>query len=129
MILKESWVFVTDNTNVNWVKTFHLYQGFKKNNARVGSFIKASAKSVEPPRLEYKGFKYKYSVKGDICKLMFTRANYKQLYRNRSSVSLVTNSGFILKKKQEPRSKFLNGPLTRTLKRKKVLTLFKYIIY
>ena len=95
----------------------------------MGCFIKASARSVEPPRLEYKGFKYKYSVKGDICKLMFVRANLKQVYKNKSTVSLVTNSGFILKKKQEPRSKFLNGPITRTLKRKRVLTLFSNIIY
>ena len=84
---------------------------------------------MEPPRLEYKGFKYKYSIKGDICKLMFVRSNYRQTYRNKTTVSLVVNSGFILKKKQEPRSKFINGPVTKTLKRKKVLSLFKNVIF
>jgi ribosomal protein L14 len=39
-----------------------------------------------------------------------------------------TNAGFIVKKKQDPKSKFLNGPISRSLRRKKLLTLFKLLI-
>lgn len=68
MLLKESWLYVSDNTNVCWVKIFHLYKGFNRKKTRTGLFIKGSARVVEPPRLEYKGFKYKYTVKGDITR-------------------------------------------------------------
>ena len=84
---------------------------------------------MEPPRIEYKGFKYKYNIKGDIVKVMFVRSNSRHVKLDQSSITLKTNSGFVLKKKQEPRSKFLNGPVTRTFKRKKVLTLFKSVVF
>jgi len=38
------------------------------------------------------------------------------------------NTCFIVKKKQDPRSKFINGPVSRNLKRRKFLTLFKAAI-
>ena len=59
MIQKKSWLNVSDNTNVNWLQTFHLYKGFKRRSSTIGFFIKASARIVEPPRVEYKGFKFK----------------------------------------------------------------------
>ena len=63
MIQKKSWLNVSDNTNVNWLQTFHLYKGFKRGSSPIGFFIKGSARVVEPPRVEYKGFKFKFNNK------------------------------------------------------------------
>jgi ribosomal protein L14 len=128
MIQKESWVFASDNTNINWIKTFHLYKGFHRKKTNIGFFIKGSARSVEPPRMEYKGFKYKYSVKGDIAKMFVSKSNLHELNKSSFEYRIKGNSGFILKKKLTPRSKFLNKPILRLLPRKKVKSLYKIVV-
>lgn len=48
---------------------------------------------------------------------------------NDSSLSYIKgNAGFIIRKKQDPKSKFLNGPVNRSIRRRKLLTLFKTIL-
>ena len=128
MLQKESWVFASDNTNINWIKTFHLYKGFHRKKTSIGFFIKGSARSVEPPRMEYKGFKYKYSVKGDIAKMFISKSNLREINKSSFEYLLKGNSGFILKKKLTPRSKFLNKPVLRLLPRKKVKMLYKTVL-
>ena len=128
MLKKESWTAVNDNTNIRWVKIFHLYKGFIRKQTKPGFYIKGSARVVEPPRLEYKGFKYKYSVKGDICRMFLVRSNYKLFNKASFYLTFRGNTGFIIKKKNDAKSKFLHGPISRLLKRKKVLTLFKTVI-
>ena len=75
MLFKESWVYVSDNTNIRWIKVFQLYKGSRRRQTGVGMFIKGSARVVEPPRIVYKGFRYKYKVRGDICRGLVARAN------------------------------------------------------
>ena len=128
MLLKESWLFVTDNTNVRWVKIFHLYKGFYRKSTTQSFFVKASARVVEPPRIEYKGFKYKYNIKGDICRLLITRVVRKNSTSDGLTYQFSTNAGVSIKKKSEPKSKFLNGPIGFSIKRRKISTLFKNII-
>jgi ribosomal protein L14 len=112
---------------VRWVKIFHLYKGFHRKVTKIGFFIKGSARIVEPPRIEYKGYKYKYSVKGDICRSLIVRSNRLEQYADGSTCQLVGNAGFLIKKKIDVKSKFLNGPVTRTVKRRKFLTLFNTV--
>lgn len=128
MLLKSSWVYINDNTNIIWARTFHLYKGFKRKKTKPGFFVKASARVVEPPRIEYKGFKYKYSVKGDICRIYLVRSNYKLFNKSNFHLYFKGNSGFNIKKKTDPKSKFISGPISRLIKRKKVLSLFKLVI-
>lgn len=125
MLQKNTLIFITDNTNVRWVKIFHLYKGFFRKKTKEGFFIKGSSKVVEPPRLEYKGFKYKYKLKGDIVRawIVRTRVLSKSLDKRMSVFN--DNSGLVINKKSNITSKFLSGPISRTLKRKKILTLFK----
>lgn len=128
MILKKTWLNVADSTNVQWIQTFHLYKGFFRKKTYIGFFIKGSARIVEPPRIEYKGFKVKFNKKGDICRGLIIRNNYKIL-RYDGSVNYFNNNSIILiKKKQEIKSKYLFGPVSYLLKRKKFLSLFKKII-
>jgi len=128
MIAKQTWVHVSDNTNVRWLRTFHLYKGFHRRCTTVGFFIKGSARIVEPPRLEYKGFKFKFNKKGDICRALLVRCALP-LRRLDGSVSIFSsNSGILVKKKQNVKSKYIQGPSTYHLHRKKFKSIFKTII-
>jgi ribosomal protein L14 len=129
LLYKESWLFITDNTNVRWIKIFHLYKGFYRKTSPVGFFVKGSSRVVEPPRVEYKGFKYKYNIKGDIVRVLLVRSNRQECNPNQSTVRFRTNAGLTIKKKYDPKSKYTNGCVSRKLNRKKLLSLFKKVIY
>jgi ribosomal protein L14 len=128
MILRLSWLSIADNTNVRWLQAFHLYKGWKRKSTSLGFFIKGSARVVEPPRIEYKGFKFKFSRKGDICRSLIVQTTYLNPRLDGSSIYLPSNNGFLLKKKQDLRSKYIFGPISKTFKRKKFKSLFKKII-
>jgi ribosomal protein L14 len=128
MLLKESWIQISDNTNVRWVKIFHLYKGFNRKKTYTGLFIKGSSRVVEPPRLEYKGFKYKYLVKGDITRSWVVRSVYSNSYIDTSSVSFSNNTSILISKKQNIKSKFVNGPLPLTIRTKKLNSVFSFIL-
>lgn len=125
MLLKESWLTVADATNVRFVKIFHLYKGFWRKTTTQSFFIKSSARIVEPPRIEYKGFKYKYNVKGDICRLIITKIRVNVNNKGGGFTKFNLNSGIAIKKKSEPKSKYLKGPVSRYFLRKRFITLFK----
>jgi large subunit ribosomal protein L14 len=127
MIFKKTWLNVADNTNVEWLQIFHLYKGFFRKKTTIGFFVKGSARVVEPPRLEYKGFKVKFNKKGDICRGLLIRTKYKTC-RCDGSVNYFNNNSLILiKKKQDIKSKYLFGPISYILRRKKFLSLFKKV--
>lgn len=128
MIYKKTWIFVADNTNVEWLQTFHLYKGFSRKVTKEGFFIKGSARVVEPPRIEYKGFKVKFNKKGDICRGLIIRHRYNINRLDGSVTKFFNNSTILLKKKQDIKSKYLFGPVSFSLKRKKFLLLFQKII-
>lgn len=128
MIQKKSWLNVSDNTNVNWLQTFHLYKGFRRQSSTIGFFIKGSARVVEPPRVEYKGFKFKFNKKGNICRGLLVRTAFPNRRLDGSVSRFYENSIILIKKKQNPKSKYIFGPSVFNLKRKKFKTLFKSII-
>jgi len=128
MLLRLSWLSIADNTNVRWLQIFHLYKGWKRKNTRLGFFVKGSARIVEPPRVEYKGFKFKFSRKGDICRsiIVQTRFPARKLYV--SVYYFPTNNGFLIRKKQDLKSKYIFGPISTTFKRRRFKTLFKTVL-
>lgn len=128
MIFKQTWLSVSDNTNVRWLQIFHLYKGFKRKSTKVGFFVKGTARVVEPPRLEYKGFKVKYNKKGDICRGLIIRNKYNVVRNDGTSLYFSSNNTILLKKKQDVKSKYLYGPVPSMLKRKKFLSLFSFVI-
>jgi len=128
MIQKKSWLNVSDNTNVNWLQTFHLYKGFKRRSSTIGFFIKGSARVVEPPRVEYKGFKFKFNKKGNICRGLLVRTAYTSSRLDGATASFYENSTILIKKKQNPKSKYIFGPTLSGLKRKKFKSLFKSVV-
>lgn len=128
MFSKQTWVHASDNTNVRWLRLFHLYKGFNRRSSEVGFFVKGSARVVEPPRLEYKGFKFRFNKKGDVCRALLIRGAYTRRRLDGSSYSFTVNSGILIKKKQNVKSKYLQGPSSYHLKRKKFKSLFKSVL-
>lgn len=128
MIQKATWVRAADNTNVRWLRTFHLYKGFHRRSTTIGFFIKGSARVIEPPRLEYKGFKFKFNKKGDICRALLIRSIKIKRRIDGSTLYFSDNSGILIRKKQNVKSKYLHGPVTYSLHRKKFKTLFRTVL-
>jgi len=94
----------------------------------VGFFVKGSARVVEPPRIEYKGFKFKFNRKGDICRGLLIRAKFPVHKADGLVVHFNNNNVILIRKKQDLRSKYLFGPVTNQLKRKKFKALFKVVL-
>lgn len=107
---------------------FHLYKGFNRHVTEEGYFVKGSARSVKPPRIEYKGFKFKYNVKGDICRGLILRTRFPNHKLDGSVLYFQQNSCILIKKKQNPKSKYLFGAISHKVRRKKFKTLFKLIL-
>jgi len=128
MICRKTWLSISDNTNVNWLQTFHLYRGSYRRTSQIGFFIKGSARSVEPPRIEYKGFKFKFNRKGDICRAVIVRVTKPLVKQDGSVLRFKNNNGLLIKKKQDLKSKYLFGPTSTLLRRKKFKTLFKKVL-
>jgi large subunit ribosomal protein L14 len=82
---------------------------------------------VEPPRIEYKGFKVKFNKKGDICRGLIIRTNFFLKSVDGIIVKFFNNSTILIKKKQELKSKYLFGPISRNIRRKKFILLFKSV--
>lgn len=128
MVFKKTWLSLSDNTNVRWLQVFHLYKGFHRRQTYLGFFVKGSARVVEPPRTEYKGFKFKFNKKGDICRGIITRVT-KPLHRlDGSSLTLRDNCLVLIKKKQNLKSKYLYGPIPLEVKRAKFKSVFRKTI-
>jgi ribosomal protein L14 len=128
MLQKHTWLFITDNTNVRWLRIFHLYKGSFRRSTHEGLFIKGSARVVEPPRIEYKGFKYRYKIKGDICRCWIARSKLRLKYDDSKRLQFADNSGLNINKKVNIMSKYINGPVSRSIKKKKLTVLFKSVI-
>ena len=60
--------------------------------------------------------------------MFLSKSNLKELNRSNFEYRIAGNSGFILKKKLTPRSKFLNKPILRLLPRKKIKSLYKVVV-
>lgn len=127
MLFKQSWLNIADNTSVRWLRIFHLYKGFHRKVTKVGFFVKGSARVVESPRTEYKGFKFKFNKKGNICRAIIIRSARVMLRPDGSTSLFKTNNGILIKKKQNIKSKYLFGPSTIHLKRKKFKTALKFV--
>jgi large subunit ribosomal protein L14 len=128
MILKLTWLSISDNTNVRWLQVFHLYKGFNRRRTSLGFFVKGSARIVEPPRIEYKGFKFKFSKKGDICRSIIIRTKLPTIRLDGSVLYFKVNNALIIKKKQDLKSKYVFGPVSATIRRKKFKSIFKTIV-
>lgn len=125
---KKKWINISDNTNVAWLQTFHLYKGFFRKASTIGFFLKGSSRVIEPPRYQYKGYKTKSNKKGDICRALLIRSTFPIFRKDGSSFIFKSNAAILIKKKQNPKSKFFFGPTLLMLRRKRFKALFNLVI-
>ena len=110
------------------MRAFHLYKGFHRKATTLGFFFKGSARVVEPPRIEYKGFKFKFNRKGDICRGLIMRVRYDMARDDGTNTHFKGNNTILIKKWQEPKSKYLYGPVFYRIRRKRFLNLFALVV-
>lgn len=124
MLQKNSTISVIDNSGIKWLRLFHLYQGFKRKTTGLKYFVKGSARVVQPPRLEYKGFKYKPIRKGFVTKALIVSTALPTLNYDGSVIRFKDNSALSIKKKKQPRSKHVSGPISRRFNRRTYQNIF-----
>lgn len=125
LINKLTWVNISDSSGVKWLNVFHLYGGFFKKSSKISSYVKGSSKIVNPPRVEYRGYKLRQIKKGVVLKSFIVKVK-KQIRRNDFSyLNYSYNSVVLIKKKNTTMSKYLLGLALTDLKRKKYIYLFK----
>ena len=90
--------------------------------------MKGSARVVEPPRVEYKGFKFKFNRKGDICRGIITRVAYPLHRFDGSVMTFKNNCSVLIKKKQNLKSKYIHGPIPYMTFRTKFKSVFKQVV-
>ena len=83
---------------------------------------------IKPYRIEYKGFKYCYKVKGGTCRCRITRTKINLKSYDSKFTQFNDNAGININKKVNIMSKYINGPVSRSIRRKKLVTLFKKVV-
>lgn len=124
MLQRQSWLSVTDGTNIVWTRTFHLYRNWKRSCTHLSYFIKSSVRITKPPIQIYKGFKRKFYIKGRRVRGLIVRTKWWNLKNDGSYWNFYTNSQIIIRLKKVVKSKYLYGYAPKLLKRKRFLTLF-----
>lgn len=125
MVLKQTWVNLTDSSLVQWVKVFHLYGGFNRKFSSVGYYIKGSVRILKPIYDYYKGYQIKRINKGKVTRSLIIRQVYKFKKKDYLYIQFRKNSSILVKKKNTFISKYLVGPGISVFRNKRLLTLFK----
>lgn len=126
MIQKETWIKLTDSSQAQWLKVFHLYAGFSRKKTHVGLAVKGSIRIILPPMEVYKGFNLKLINKGKIVRTLLTRQLYKSdLKSNQQTRQSFINTGVVLKKKNNILEAHLLGPVMLNVRKKRFVMLFK----
>lgn len=118
---------VTDNTGVLWLKVFQIYGGSTIRTGSYLTFLKGSAKVIKPPRIFYQGIKLKTYKKSHISKAIFVRGVFKKFNSSLFTIKSYKNAIILLKKKKNPKSKYILGFTFLLLKRKKFINLFRKV--
>jgi ribosomal protein L14 len=61
--------------------------------------------------------------------MLLVRSSSFEKNPTNSRVKFTNNSGLTIKKKNDLKSKYINGPASRKLNRRKLLTLFSRVVY
>ena len=119
MLHKEEILWVSDNTNLEWLKIFHIYK-LKKNSCRgIGNYVYASVKSNMNIAQNLKNSKINLKKNRSLA----IRLRNKVLYLDGSTFYSFDNSAAILLNT----TKFLSGTLTGYTYR--FIGILKLIVY
>lgn len=119
MILKESKLNVADTCGIFVVKCFHIYQNKKKKWGNIRKFIKVSYREMLKKLIKLKGRK---------SRAFFYKSKYQNLKYDGSVLRFATNSCVLTKRRLYPRGKISEGVVMYSIKRKKFITSFRYVL-
>lgn len=125
MIQRLTWVRLTDSSLAQWLRVFHLYGGFNRRHSSVGFIVKGSIRVVHPPTQYYKGYTVKVLKKGRVSRALLVRQTYVNSALDYATRQFRVNSGVLMKKKNTFMSAHITGPVSRQIRKKRLLTLFK----
>jgi large subunit ribosomal protein L14 len=108
-----------DRCGVWWVRTFHLYWGFRHKISYIRQFIKISVRKTKPNN---------WLKKKSKIRAIIVRTKYGYSRCDSTKIKFWINSCVLLKKRMTPRGKTLFGPIIYNMKRKKFIFSFPAII-
>ncbi len=119
MIQKGTYLIPADRCGVWWVRTFHLYYGWRRKSSTIGNFVKTSVKITRSNNR----VKPKTKIVGVII-----RTKKEIFKKDRSWIRFSKNNVVLLKKRMSAKGKELFGPVSRKIKRKKFTAAFPAIV-
>jgi len=128
MVLRKTWVKLTDSSLAKWASVFHLYGGFRRFSSSVGLYVKGSVRIVQPPIETYKGFVIRPVLKGRVSRIILVRQVYIRKLLSSNYTQFKLNSGIVIKKKNTPLSAYTLGSAMLNIKNKKTKLLFRVTV-
>jgi ribosomal protein L14 len=124
MLPKLAMLKVVDASGAGWVQTFHIYRGSTHRLATLGDFVKGSLKRIAfYPRARrgkrYRPLRLGYIVRGLVC-----QTRHPLRFVDNTRCVFFQNATVLLRRRGLLRSKYLSGPLCRTIRRRQYAALF-----
>nr|YP_011027847.1 ribosomal protein L14 [Euplotes cristatus]UPM52057.1 ribosomal protein L14 [Euplotes cristatus] len=128
MVQRLTWLKVADSSQAQWLKTFHLYGGFSRRVARLGTLVKGAVRVIQAIPDPYKGFTVRRINKGRVLRGVVIRHAYQFMWLSGNVLRAKTNDTVILKEDSSVLIKHVIGPCFRGVRRKQILALFRTVL-
>lgn len=129
MILRKTWLKVSDSSQAKWLSVFSLYGGSFRRSSNSSLVVKGSIRVVRSFFCYYKGFSKKQIIKGKITKSLITSQAYAYNKSNlRFTLKSFGSSSVLVKKKLNIHAKHAIGPSFTSNTKKKFNTIFRVIL-
>jgi ribosomal protein L14 len=128
MLQKLSRAVATDQSGVGWVQLFHLYGGSRRRATNVGGFAKGAVKSIAFYPKYIRGKRYRPIRQGYVVRGLLMEARYAQRFADNTRAWALVNGLCLIKKRGVFKSKYLQGCLLRTIRRRRYRALFEELV-
>ena len=128
MILKLTGVKVVDSSGAGWIQCFHIYRGFRRRYAHIGDFIKGAVKKIAFYPKHRRGKRYKPIRLGFVVRGLVVQTTKAVRFNDNTRCKFFLNATVLLKRRGSLKSKFIPGPLSRTIGRKQYESMFGAIV-
>ena len=128
MVQRLSWLKVADSSQAQWLKIFHLYGGFSRKTATVGSYVKGSVRVIQAIPDPYKGFTVRRLNKGRTLRGVLVRQAYAAVSLTGTVFRGRSNDTVMLKDDYSVLIKHVIGPCFVQMRRKQLRAIFKTVV-
>lgn len=124
MLQKQTYVTVSDHSGAGWIQLFHLYRGSWRRYIAVGGYAKAAVKTIAFYPRAIRGKRYRPLRQGFVVRGMAVQTRAPLRFYDNTRHWSFANSLILLKRRGLFKSKYIYGPLSRTLNKKQYIALF-----